>query len=62
MVAPFRRTDPFWDLDGAGVKRDRTRRRIIGFFAFALAVVATGVTLAQWLRTLAPALHQLGLG
>ena len=63
MVARLRRgTDPFWDMDGAGVKRARIKRRVVGALAFAIAVVATGLTVAVWLRTLAPALHQLGIG
>jgi hypothetical protein len=63
MVARLRRgADPFWDLDGAGVKRSRIKRRIVGAIAFAIAVTATGLTAAAWLRTLAPALHQLGIG
>jgi hypothetical protein len=63
MVARIRRgADPFWDLDGAGVKRDRIRHRIISTVAFALAVVASGLTAALWLRTVAPVLHQLGIG
>jgi hypothetical protein len=63
MVARLRRgTDPFWDLDGAGVKRARIKRRIVGAIAFAIAIVATGLTVAAWLQTLAPALHQLGIG
>jgi hypothetical protein len=63
MIARLRRgADPFWDLDGAGVKRARTRRKVVGAFAFAIAIVATGLTAALWLQTLAPALHQLGIG
>ena len=63
MLARLRRgTDPFWDLDGAGVKRARTKRRIVGAVAFAIAIVATGLTVAAWLQTLAPALRQLGIG
>jgi hypothetical protein len=62
MLARLRRADPFWDLDGAGVKRSRLRRRVVGFIAFAIAVTATGLTVAMWVRTLAPALHALGIG
>jgi hypothetical protein len=63
MIARLRRgSDPYWDMDGAGVKRARIKRRIVGAAAFAIAVVATGITAAAWLRTLAPALHQLGIG
>ena len=63
MVARLRRgADPFWDLDGAGVKRARVRRRIVGAIAFAISIVASGLTAAVWVQTLAPALHRLGLG
>jgi hypothetical protein len=63
MVARLRRgTDPFWDLDGAGVKRARIKRRVVGAIALAIAIVATGLTAVAWLQTLAPALHQLGIG
>jgi hypothetical protein len=54
--------DPWWDLDGAGVKRDRIRRRIVGGTAFAIAIVACGLTSAVWLRTLEPVFRQAGLG
>jgi hypothetical protein len=63
MVARLRRgADPFWDLDGAGVKRARVRRRVVGAIAFAVSIVATGLTAAVWVQTLAPALRQLGIG
>jgi hypothetical protein len=63
MLARLRRgADPFWDMDGAGVKRARIRRRIVGAIAFSIAIVATGLTAAAWLQTLAPALRQLGIG
>jgi hypothetical protein len=63
MVARLRRgADPFWDLDGAGVKRARIKRRIVGGIAFALAIGATGLTAAVWIQTLSPVLHQLGIG
>ena len=63
MVARLRRgADPFWDLDGAGVKRERVRRRIVGGLAFAISIVATGLTAAVWVQTLSPALHRIGIG
>ena len=55
----LRRTDPFWDMDGKGVRRDRTKRRIVGGVAFAIAIVACGLTVAAWLRELQPVIHQL---
>jgi hypothetical protein len=60
----FRRThDPFWDLEGRGAKRDRIRTKIVSDFAFALAIVACGLTAAAWLRILLPViLGKFGLG
>jgi len=57
----LRRTDPFWDMDGQGVRRDRTKRRLVGALAFAIAIVACGLTTAAWLQELQPVIHQLGL-
>jgi hypothetical protein len=56
----LRRTDPFWDMDGKGVRRDRTRRRFVGGVALAIAIVACGLTLAAWLQELQPVIRQLG--
>ena len=50
----LRRTDPFWDLDGQGIRRERTRRRVVGGLAFALAVGACGLTAAAWVHQLEP--------
>jgi hypothetical protein len=55
-------TDPWWDLDGAGVKRARIRRRIVGGVAFAIAIVACGLTAAVWLLELQPYVEGLPLG
>jgi hypothetical protein len=55
------RNDPWWDLDGKGVKRDRIRRRIVGGLAFILAIGACGITAAAWIREVAPALGGLGI-
>jgi len=60
-LIPFRRTDPWWDMDGAGVRRDRTRRRIVGAVAFAIAIVACGLTTAAWLQALQPVFHHFGI-
>ncbi len=54
--------DPWWDLEGRGARRDRIRHRIVADIAFALAIVACGLTAAAWLRTLAPIVGDLGLG
>jgi hypothetical protein len=55
-------SDPWWDLDGAGVKRDRVRRRVVGGMALVIAIVACGLTSAVWLRALEPVFRQAGLG
>ena len=58
-----RRHDPWWDLEGRGAKRSRIRHKIASDFAFAMAVVACGLTAAAWLRVLLPVVTQkLGLG
>ncbi len=48
------RTDPWWDLDGRGVRRTRLRLRIEGGLAFIMAVSACGLTAAVWIRLLGP--------
>ena len=60
----FRRAhDPWWDLEGRGAKRSRIRHKIVADFAFAMAIVACGLTAATWLRILLPVFTQtLGLG
>ena len=57
----FMRRDPWWE-DGTGARRDRTRHRIVGLMAFAMAIGACGLTTAVWLRTLFPILGAAGLG
>jgi hypothetical protein len=54
MARLFAARDPFWDMDGHGVKRDRKRGRIVGIIALAAAIAAVGLTAAVWLRELAP--------
>ncbi len=46
--------DPWWDLDGAGAKRARLQRRFVASLAFAIAIVACGLTAAAWARTVLP--------
>jgi hypothetical protein len=58
MVARFRGRDPFWD-DGVGARRTRLRVKIEGFLAFALAIVACGLTTAMWLLQIAPFWNQI---
>jgi hypothetical protein len=62
LLGSASRSDPWWDLDGKGVKRERIRRRIVGGLAFALAIAACGITAAQWIREVAPLLGVSGLG
>ena len=57
-----RRRDPWWDLEGRGAKRSRIRHTIVADLAFALALVACGLTTAAWILTIAPFVPDLGLG
>jgi len=61
MLGRLRTRDPFWD-DGTGARRSHRRIRIEGFIALSIAIVACGLTVALWLRTLAPLATGLGLG
>jgi hypothetical protein len=63
MMSVFRRShDPFWDMEGRGAKRTRIRVKLVSDLAFAVAIVACGLTAAAWIRVLAPVLLQkLGL-
>jgi hypothetical protein len=61
MIGRLRMRDPFWD-DGRGARRSHRRIRIEGFIALSIAIVACGLTVAVWLRTLAPLVGGLGLG
>lgn len=53
------KADPWWDLEGAGVRRDRGRRRIVGGIALALSIAASGLTVAVWYRLLEPFVPRL---
>jgi hypothetical protein len=53
--------DPWWD-DGQGARKARTRRMVIGNVAFAISVVACGLTAAAWARILLPAVGGTPLG
>lgn len=54
MIQRWRSTrDPWWD-DGIGVRKARTRRTLVGSVAFAVSVVACGLTAAAWLRLVLP--------
>ncbi len=50
--------DPF---EGRGARRRHFRLRVEGVLALALAIAACGLTLALWVRTLAPLVDRLGL-
>ena len=50
--------DPF---EGRGARRRQMRLRVEGVLAISLAIPACGLTLALWLRTLAPLVDRLGL-
>jgi hypothetical protein len=50
--------DPF---EGRGARRTHVRLRIEGGTALGLAIVACGLTLAAWLRILAPLADRFGL-
>ena len=53
--------DPWWD-DGQGARRSRTRRTRIGNLAFAVSIVACGLTLAAWVRLVIPLFGGTPLG
>lgn len=51
-------SDPF---EGLGARRTNLRLRIEGLLALGMAIGACGLTMAVWLRLLAPMSVQLGL-
>ena len=61
MIGRLRPRDPFWD-DGTGARRSHRRVRIESFIAFSIAIVACGLTVALWLRLLAPLAKGIGPG
>ncbi len=60
MFGRLRTRDPWWD-DGTGARKTHRRVRIESVIAFSIAIVACGVTVALWLRALAPLAGELGL-
>jgi hypothetical protein len=59
MMSVFHRShDPFWGMDGRGAKRTRIRVKLESDLAFAIAIVACGLTAAAWIQVLAPVLAQ----
>ena len=61
MIGRLRARDPWWD-DGTGARRSHRRIRIEGFIALSIAIVACGLTVALWLRTLAPLASGIRVG
>ena len=61
MFGRLRMRDPWWD-DGTGARRTHRRVRIESFIALSIAIVACGLTVALWLRTLAPLASGIRLG
>ena len=61
MIGRLRTRDPWWD-DGTGARRSHRRVRIESFIAISIAIVACGVTVALWLRLLAPLADGIHLG
>ena len=45
--------DPFWD-DGQGARQTRSRQTRIGSAAFAVSIIACGLTAAAWVRLILP--------
>ena len=41
------RHDPFWDMDGAGARRQRTKRRIVRFVVWILVLAVAAVASLQ---------------
>jgi hypothetical protein len=60
MVGFSIRRDPWWE-DGRGARRTRLRKQLVSMAAFAIAIVACGLTTAAWLRVVLPALGFDGL-
>lgn len=56
------RRDPWWDLEGVDARQHRVRRKVVTSLAFAIAVVACGLTVAAWVKELWPAISALGIG
>ncbi|HEX5590913.1 MAG TPA: hypothetical protein VFX65_11540 [Candidatus Limnocylindrales bacterium] len=52
-------SDPF---EGRGARRREIRLKIEGLLALAMAIAACGLTLAWYIRTLAPLASVYGLG
>jgi hypothetical protein len=61
MIGRLRPRDPWWD-DGTGARRSHRRVKVEGFIALSIAIVACGLTVALWLRTLAPLASGIRLG
>ena len=53
--------DPWWD-DGQGARQSRSRRTRIGSAAFAISIIACGLTAAAWVRLVLPLFEGTPLG
>jgi len=56
------RRDPWWDLEGVDARQHRVRLKVVTSSAFAVAVVACGLTIAAWVQELWPAVSALRIG
>ncbi len=45
---PFRRRDPWWDLEGSTARWTRRRQRVVALIAFGASVTACGGAAALW--------------
>ena len=61
LSAAPRRHDPYWDIDGTGARRQRTRQRFVRVVIW-LAVVAALAVLATRLPAIDPAFLMSGSG
>jgi hypothetical protein len=57
----LRRHDPYWDMDGAGARQERTRQRLVRLTAW-VAVVAVLAIVVTRLPTIDPAFLLRGEG
>ena len=53
--------DPWWD-DGVNARRSHRRTRVVSAIAIVLAIGACGLTLAMWVREIAPVAERMLAG
>jgi hypothetical protein len=46
--SPFRRRDPYWEVDGPAARREQRRERARGTVAFVVALVAVAAAAFAW--------------